>query len=96
MAGHLTHFSVLLQLDGKPVDSIAGAVCAAELFRGHAARSEEDYNGEIDWALKWIGMDPPPTFDKIPGGSIDSFTNQIRSGIFKATISSQTVVCFSS
>jgi len=49
------------------LDSIAGAVGAAELYRGQPARAEGDLNGEILCALKWIGMDPPPVFDSLPG-----------------------------
>jgi len=49
------------------LDSIAGAIGAANLFRGTAARSEETLNGEILCALDWIGMEPPPFFDTLPG-----------------------------
>jgi len=49
------------------LDSIAGAVGAAELYRGQAARAEGSLNGEILCALKWIGMEPPPVFDALPG-----------------------------
>jgi manganese-dependent inorganic pyrophosphatase len=51
------------------LDSIAGAICAAELFGGIAARSEKKLNGEIECALSYVGMPPPPLFDDIPGGS---------------------------
>lgn len=51
------------------LDSIAGAVGASVLFRGVAARSEEKMNGEIEFALKWIGMEPPPLFDDLPGAA---------------------------
>jgi len=50
------------------VDSVAGAICAAELFGGTAARAEEKVNGEIEYALKYVGMQLPPTFDSLPAG----------------------------
>jgi manganese-dependent inorganic pyrophosphatase len=49
------------------LDSIAGAICAAELFGGVAARAEDKYNGEIEFALQYVGMDAPPMFDNVPG-----------------------------
>mmetsp|Transcript_68416 Transcript_68416/g.135184 ORF Transcript_68416/g.135184 Transcript_68416/m.135184 type:complete len:647 (-) Transcript_68416:240-2180(-) len=49
------------------LDSIAGAIGAAALFGGVAARAEEDYNGEIVAGLKFAGLDPPEVFDKVPG-----------------------------
>ena len=49
------------------LDSIAGAICAADLFGGISARAEEKMNGEIEYALKYVGMEPPPHFDCIPG-----------------------------
>lgn len=51
------------------LDSIAGAIGAAELFRGTAARAEEKFNGEIEFALNYVGMTAPPTFQSLPGGA---------------------------
>merc|ERR1712066_528238 len=60
------------------LESIAGAICAAELFRGQPARSEEDFNGEIDWALKWAGLTVPPVFDSVPGGATPDASERLR------------------
>merc|ERR1740121_609705 len=49
------------------LDSIAGAIGAACLWRGVATRAEQSYNGEIAFALKFAGIDPPPFFDEVPG-----------------------------
>jgi inorganic pyrophosphatase/exopolyphosphatase len=47
------------------LDSIAGAVCAAELFGGMAARAEVKINGEVEHALEYAGLEAPPTFDEV-------------------------------
>eukprot|EP00930_Biecheleria_cincta_P040605 TRINITY_DN27815_c0_g1_i1.p1 TRINITY_DN27815_c0_g1~~TRINITY_DN27815_c0_g1_i1.p1 ORF type:complete len:569 (+),score=126.62 TRINITY_DN27815_c0_g1_i1:70-1707(+) len=60
------------------LDSIAGAICGAELFRGVPARSEESFNGEVACALKVVGMDPPPVFGSLAGGGVPD-----ESGKFK-------------
>jgi len=49
------------------LDSVAGALGAAALWRGTAARAEKELNGEIMYALKWAGIQMPPYFDDIPG-----------------------------
>jgi len=49
------------------MDSISGAIGAAHLFGGTAARSEQNYNGEIVAGLEFAELDPPPVFDAIPG-----------------------------
>ena len=55
------------------LDSIAGAIAAADLYDGVAARAEEDFNGEIAHALSLPEVQGkvsiPPTFDAIPGGA---------------------------
>eukprot|EP00746_Dinoflagellata_sp_MGD_P002119 gnl/MRDRNA2_/MRDRNA2_104078_c0_seq1.p1 gnl/MRDRNA2_/MRDRNA2_104078_c0~~gnl/MRDRNA2_/MRDRNA2_104078_c0_seq1.p1 ORF type:complete len:569 (+),score=125.11 gnl/MRDRNA2_/MRDRNA2_104078_c0_seq1:197-1708(+) len=51
------------------LDSIAGAICAAELFKGQPLRAEEKFNGEIEYALKYTGLPIPPTFDEFPGAA---------------------------
>lgn len=52
------------------LDSVAGAVGAAQLFGGIAARSELELNGEIMYALEEVAKMPmPPLFDDIPGGA---------------------------
>lgn len=60
------------------LDSIAGAICAADLFGGIAARAEDKLNGEIEYALKYVGMQPPPLFDDIPGGSSAATNGKLR------------------
>jgi len=49
------------------LDSVAGAIGAATLFGGTAALAEpvEQLNGEITFALKNCGMEPPPFFNDI-------------------------------
>uniref|UniRef100_A0A7S4LJI6 inorganic diphosphatase n=1 Tax=Eutreptiella gymnastica TaxID=73025 RepID=A0A7S4LJI6_9EUGL len=52
------------------LDSIAGAIGAAALFGGIAAKSEAELNGEITYALREVAqMDEPPLYDDIPGAS---------------------------
>lgn len=60
------------------LDSIAGAICGAELFRGVPARSEEGFNGEVACALKVVGMEPPPVFQSIPGGGVPDESGKLR------------------
>jgi len=52
------------------LDSIAGAVGAAELFGGVACRSEDGLNGEITHALEVAGLEAPPLFDTTPGAGV--------------------------
>eukprot|EP00931_Biecheleriopsis_adriatica_P003702 TRINITY_DN105477_c0_g1_i1.p1 TRINITY_DN105477_c0_g1~~TRINITY_DN105477_c0_g1_i1.p1 ORF type:complete len:572 (-),score=113.06 TRINITY_DN105477_c0_g1_i1:57-1700(-) len=58
------------------LDSIAGAICAAELYGGVPARAEENFNGEVECALRYVGMEAPPTFSSIPGGGTPDTNNQ--------------------
>ncbi|CAK8998572.1 unnamed protein product [Durusdinium trenchii] len=51
------------------LDSIAGAIGGACLWQGTATRAEMDLNGEIMYALKWAGLEPPPFFDDHPGAA---------------------------
>lgn len=52
------------------VDSIAGAIGAAHLWKGIAAKSETELNGEIRFALKFAGLEAPPLFDEVPGAAL--------------------------
>eukprot|EP00929_Paragymnodinium_shiwhaense_P056780 TRINITY_DN28431_c0_g1_i1.p1 TRINITY_DN28431_c0_g1~~TRINITY_DN28431_c0_g1_i1.p1 ORF type:complete len:537 (+),score=107.40 TRINITY_DN28431_c0_g1_i1:71-1612(+) len=53
------------------LDSIAGAIGAAELYGGVACKSEAVLNGEIKYALTEVAKLPePPLFDETPGGGI--------------------------
>eukprot|EP00931_Biecheleriopsis_adriatica_P039616 TRINITY_DN22643_c0_g1_i1.p1 TRINITY_DN22643_c0_g1~~TRINITY_DN22643_c0_g1_i1.p1 ORF type:complete len:555 (+),score=117.64 TRINITY_DN22643_c0_g1_i1:51-1715(+) len=58
------------------LDSIAGAICAAELYGGVPARAEESFNGEVECALKYVGMDAPPAFSSLPGGGVPDANNE--------------------
>eukprot|EP00927_Polykrikos_kofoidii_P071471 TRINITY_DN67732_c0_g1_i1.p1 TRINITY_DN67732_c0_g1~~TRINITY_DN67732_c0_g1_i1.p1 ORF type:complete len:540 (-),score=76.82 TRINITY_DN67732_c0_g1_i1:133-1752(-) len=49
------------------LDSVAGAIGAAHLFEGTAARAEEAFNGEISAGLEFAGLEAPPVFDAIEG-----------------------------
>merc|ERR1719277_1313371 len=49
------------------LDSVAGAIGAACLWRGVATRAEREFNGEIAYALKFAGLEAPPYFDDVPG-----------------------------
>lgn len=49
------------------LDSVAGAIGAASLWRGVATRAERKLNGEITFALKFAGLEEPPYFDDVPG-----------------------------
>lgn len=49
------------------LDSVAGAIGGACLWRGVATRAERLFNGEIDYALKFSGLEAPPFFDDVPG-----------------------------
>jgi hypothetical protein len=50
------------------LDSIAGAMGAAALFGGVAAKSEDELNGEIMYALREVAeLDEPVLYDTIPG-----------------------------
>jgi inorganic pyrophosphatase/exopolyphosphatase len=52
------------------LDSVAGAIGAAELFQGVATKSEETLNGEIMYVLEEVAKIPePPLFDDTPGAS---------------------------
>eukprot|EP00397_Hematodinium_sp_SG-2012_P015809 GEMP01016110.1.p1 GENE.GEMP01016110.1~~GEMP01016110.1.p1 ORF type:complete len:510 (+),score=115.68 GEMP01016110.1:175-1704(+) len=61
------------------LDSVAGAISAAELFGGIAAISEENLNGEILFALEECGLPRPPLFDNIPGGSTPNESGNLLS-----------------
>ena len=62
------------------LDSIAGAIGAAELFDGVACRSEDNLNGEIVYALEQVaGIEAPPLFDTTPGaGTPDPGTGKLK------------------
>lgn len=49
------------------LDSVAGAIGAAALFGGKPAisQAESTLNGEIQFALKYCGIETPPQFDSI-------------------------------
>jgi inorganic pyrophosphatase/exopolyphosphatase len=49
------------------LDSVAGAIGAAALFGGKAAISQagDTLNGEIEYCLKYCGIETPPQFDTI-------------------------------
>lgn len=49
------------------LDSVAGAIGGATLWRGVATRAERKVNGEIEYALKFAGLEMPPFFDDVPG-----------------------------
>jgi len=50
------------------LDSIAGAMGAAELFEGTATKAEAELNGEIKYALTEVAkLEEPPLFDDVPG-----------------------------
>ena len=50
------------------MDSIGGAMGAAELFGGTACRSEDDLNGEILYVLEHVAKtEPPPLYATTPG-----------------------------
>lgn len=49
------------------LDSVAGAIGGACLWRGVATRAERKVNGEIEYALKFAGLELPPFFDDVPG-----------------------------
>jgi len=61
------------------LDSVGGALGAAVLFGGIAARSEDALNGEIDFALHFAELDAPTHFDSLPGGGdLDPSTGQYK------------------
>lgn len=49
------------------LDSVAGAIGAANLFGGTPATAERTLNGEVHFALKYAGLEAPEYFDDIPG-----------------------------
>lgn len=51
------------------LDSVAGAIGAAHLWRGVATRAERQLNGEIEYALQFAGLERPPYFDDVPGAA---------------------------
>jgi inorganic pyrophosphatase/exopolyphosphatase len=53
------------------LDSVAGAIGAAALFGGRPAisQAESTLNGEIQFALKYCGIETPPQFDSIKGSA---------------------------
>jgi hypothetical protein len=51
------------------LDSIAGAIGAAKLYNGTAAKSEDELNGEIKHVLNLCGIEEPQLYDAIPGAS---------------------------
>lgn len=44
------------------LDSVAGAISAANLYQGTAAKAQEELNGEIIYALKFAGLPEPTLF----------------------------------
>mmetsp|Transcript_861 Transcript_861/g.1681 ORF Transcript_861/g.1681 Transcript_861/m.1681 type:complete len:446 (+) Transcript_861:1-1338(+) len=48
------------------LDSVSGAIGAAELYGGIAARAQQDVNTEILWALERWGLELPPLVTDIP------------------------------
>ena len=63
------------------LDSVAGAVGAAELFGGVACRSERELNGEVVYALEEVARLPtPPLFDETPGAGVPR-TDGTRAGV---------------
>lgn len=51
------------------LDSVAGAIGAAHLWKGIATRAEREVNGEILFMLQEAGLDLPPYFDDVPGAA---------------------------
>jgi hypothetical protein len=47
------------------LDSIAGAIGAANLYDGTAAKAQKDLNGEITYALEFAGLPEPTFFDDL-------------------------------
>lgn len=63
----------------KDLDSIAGAMGAAELFNGIATKSEPELNGEILYVLREVaGLEEPPLFDDYPGCAQPDETGQLK------------------
>lgn len=56
------------------LDSIAGAIGAAALWKGVATRAERQVNGEIEYALEFAGLELPPFFDDVPGAANRNMT----------------------
>ena len=47
------------------LDSIAGAIGAANLYDGTAAKAQKELNGEITYALEFAGLPEPTLFDDL-------------------------------
>jgi manganese-dependent inorganic pyrophosphatase len=47
------------------LDSIAGAIGAANLYEGTAAKAQKELNGEITYALEFAGLPEPTLFDEL-------------------------------
>lgn len=47
------------------LDSIAGAIGAANLYQGTAAKAQRELNGEITYALEFAGLPEPALFDDL-------------------------------
>ena len=47
------------------LDSIAGAIGAANLYDGTAAKAQKELNGEITYALEFAGLPEPSLFDDL-------------------------------
>ncbi|CAE8613442.1 unnamed protein product [Polarella glacialis] len=61
---------MFIDITGSPrtdLDSIAGAIGGATLWRGTAVRAERELNREIMYALNWPGLEMPPYFEDVPG-----------------------------
>jgi len=61
------------------LDSIAGAVGAAELFKGTAVKAEAELSGDVKYALAEVAhLEEPPLFDDCPGCVRPDETGQLR------------------
>eukprot|EP00931_Biecheleriopsis_adriatica_P073137 TRINITY_DN47482_c0_g1_i1.p1 TRINITY_DN47482_c0_g1~~TRINITY_DN47482_c0_g1_i1.p1 ORF type:complete len:590 (-),score=123.51 TRINITY_DN47482_c0_g1_i1:279-2048(-) len=60
------------------LDSVAGAIGAAHLWGGCAARAEDEVNGEIKFALDFAGIELPTFFDAVPGAVTPDDAGQLR------------------
>ncbi|XRB15370.1 manganese-dependent inorganic pyrophosphatase [Pseudoscourfieldia marina] len=62
------------------LDSVAGAIGAANLFDGLACRSEDNLNGEITYVLNEVAnVDVPPLFDTTAGAGVPDENGERRS-----------------
>eukprot|EP00658_Telonema_sp_P-2_P037442 TRINITY_DN26932_c0_g1_i3.p1 TRINITY_DN26932_c0_g1~~TRINITY_DN26932_c0_g1_i3.p1 ORF type:complete len:257 (+),score=55.68 TRINITY_DN26932_c0_g1_i3:207-977(+) len=53
------------------MDSIGSAIGGADLYGGVASRSEDEVNGEIEFACAYSGLELPPHFRDVPGALED-------------------------